>query len=49
MEDFVKKVIDFILFFVNAIKDMVAALTGKGGTTTPTDDGVSEDEPVSEG
>lgn len=29
MEDFVNKFISFILFLVNAIKDMVATLSGK--------------------
>ena len=45
MEDFVKKVIDFILFFVNAIKDMVAALSGKGTST----DAEATTEPNAEG
>ena len=35
MEEMISKVISFILFFVNAIKDMVATLSGKGTTTDP--------------
>lgn len=29
MEDFVQKLYDFILFFVNVIKDLVASVSGK--------------------
>ncbi len=42
MEDIVKKVIDFILFFINAIKDMVASITGKGGAPEQTTDAPAE-------
>lgn len=45
MEDMVRKAIQFILFLVNAIKDMVATLSGKGPKT---DDAETTTEPVSE-
>ena len=38
----VKKLIDFVLFFVNAIKDMVAALTGKTKPATEDESNVSQ-------
>ena len=36
MEDFVNKFIQFILFLVNAIKDMVAVLAGRKPYEEPT-------------
>ena len=43
MEDFIKKLVEFVLFLVNTIKDMVANLTGK---VKPEEDQTSE--PASE-
>ena len=42
MEDMVKKVISFILFLVNAIKDMVLTLSGRKPAETETTEPASE-------
>lgn len=41
MEDFIKKLAEFVLFLVNTIKDLVASLTGN---VKPVEDKTTEPE-----